>query len=52
MQIFNRKRDSERHLSQLFFVLFCFSSVECYIMSPLNHAHMLTETVNTEKQVT
>ena len=52
IQIFNRKRDNERHLSQLFLVLCCFTSVECYIMPPFNHVRMLTETVNTEKPVT
>ena len=52
IQIFNRNRGTERHLSQLFFVLCCFTSVECYIMPPFNHVHMLTETVNTEKQFT
>ena len=29
-----------------------FTSVECYIMPPFNHVHMLTETVKTVKQVT
>ena len=47
IQIFNRKRGAERHLSQLFFVLCCFTSVKCYIMPPFNHVHMLTETVKT-----
>ena len=49
MQVFNRKRGTEHYLSQLFFVLRCFTSVEYYIMPPFNHVHMLTETVNTEK---
>ena len=52
VQIFNRKRDTERHRLQLIFVLCCFTSVKCYFMLPFNHVHMLTETVNTEKQVT
>ena len=52
IQIFNRKWGTERHLSQLLFVLCCFTSVKCYIMPHFNHVHMLTETVNTEKQVT
>ena len=50
IQIFNQKRGTERHISQLFFfVLCCFSSVQCYFMPPFNHVHMLTETVITEK---
>ena len=52
MQIFNRKRGTERPLSQLLFILCCFTSVECFIMPPFNHVHMLTETVKTVKQVT
>ena len=52
IQIFSRKRGTEKHLSQLFFALCCFTSVECYIMPPFNNVHMLAETVNTEKQVT
>ena len=52
MQIFNRKRGTERPLSQLFFILCCFTSVERFIMPPFNHVHMLTETVKTVKQVT
>ena len=52
MQIFNRKRGNESHLLQMFFILFCFTFVECYIMSPFNHVHMLKETVKTVKQVT
>ena len=47
MQIFNRKRGTERHLSQLFFVLCCITYVDNYIMPPFNHVHILTETVNT-----
>ena len=47
MQIFNRKRDTERHLSQLSFVLCCFISVDCYIMPSFNHVQMLTERVDT-----
>ena len=52
IQIFNPKQGTERHLLQLFFVLCCFTYVECYFMPPFNHVHMLTATVNTEKQVT
>ena len=52
IQIFNRKRGTERHLSQLFFVICCFTSEECYFMPPFNHVHILTGTVNTEKKVT
>ena len=37
---------------QLFFVLCCFTSVECCLIPPFNHVHMLTEMVNTDKQVT
>ena len=47
MQIFNRKWGTERRRSQLFFILCCFTSVECYIMPPFNHVRMLTETVKT-----
>ena len=43
MQIFNQKQGTERHLSQLFFVICCFTSVECYIMLPFKHIHMLIE---------
>ena len=52
IQIFNRKRGTEKHLSQLFFVLCCFTSGKCYIIPSFNHVHMLTVTVNTEKEVT
>ena len=52
IQIFNQKQGTEGHLSQWFFVLCCFTSVECYFMPPFNHVHMLTETANTEKRVT
>ena len=52
IQIFNQKQGTEGHLSQWFFVLCCFTSVECYFMPPFNYVHMLTETANTEKQVT
>ena len=49
----SKTRGTERHLSQLFFnVLCCFTSARCYTMPSFNHVHMLTETVNTEKQVT
>ena len=42
IQIFNQKRGTVGHLSQLFFVLCCFTSVECYLIPPFNHVHMLT----------
>ena len=52
MEIFNRKRGTERHRSQLFFILCCFTSVEYFVMPPFSHVHILTETVKTVKQVT
>ena len=47
MQIFNRKRGTERHLSQLFFVLCCITYVDSYTMPPFNYVHILTEKANT-----
>ena len=52
MKIFNRKQGTERHLSQLFFVLCGITYVDSYIIPPFKHVHILTETVDTEKQVT
>ena len=52
IQIFYRKLDTEGDISQLFFALYFFTSVESYFMPPFSHVHMLTETANTEKQVT
>ena len=49
---FQSKRGTERHVSQMFFVRCCFTSMECYIMPPFNHVHMLTETVKSVKMVT
>ena len=52
--IFNRKRATERHLTQLFLffvVLLLWSARSCRLL--IRHAHMfLTETVNRKKQVT